>query len=139
MIKKSISNNSIQHKSFIGTSFKCQIVLFDPYIGLKQVISLRARVDLRAIAMKKQSTFPKAPGLEPHHQIQFTVIYRRIFERPYLLSEIHSVYSTKALVAWAGTKLKYLYIQGELKMFAIFLSSKSVGSKYKYELTEIDR
>ena len=41
-----------------------QTVLFDP--GL----SLRARVDLGAMAMKGYSTFPKAPALlEPNHQI----------------------------------------------------------------------
>ena len=38
----------------------------DPY----QVLPLRARVDLGAMAMKGYSAFPKAPALlEPHHQI----------------------------------------------------------------------
>ena len=39
-------------------------------IGLYQVLSRRARVDLGAMAMKGCSVFPKAPALlEPHHQI----------------------------------------------------------------------
>ena len=35
-----------------------------------QVLSLRVRVDLEAMVMKRYSTFTKAPSLpEPHHQI----------------------------------------------------------------------
>ena len=46
------------------------LVLFDPYIGPYQVLPLRARVDLGAMATKEYSAFPKAPALlEPHHQI----------------------------------------------------------------------
>ena len=46
------------------------LVLFNPYIGPYQVLPLRARVDLGAMAMKGYSAFPKAPALlEPHHQI----------------------------------------------------------------------
>ena len=40
------------------------IVLFDPLIGPHQVLPLRVRVDLRAIATKWYSTFPKSPRLE---------------------------------------------------------------------------
>ena len=32
------------------------------------------RVDLGIMAMKEYSTFLKAPGLKPHHQMQFGVI-----------------------------------------------------------------
>ena len=46
------------------------LVLFNPSIGPYQVLPLRDRVDLGAIAMKGYSAFPKAPAfLEPHHQI----------------------------------------------------------------------
>ena len=73
-----ITINSIRHQSFVNTllndqtalfqaiqfsithlfaQFKCQTVLFDPYIGPYQVLPLR-------------STFPKTPALlEPPHQI----------------------------------------------------------------------
>ena len=33
------------------------------------MLSLRVRVDMGAMAMVGYSTFPKAPGLEPHHQV----------------------------------------------------------------------
>ena len=35
------------------------LVLFNPYMGPYQVLPLRARVDLGAMAMKGYSTFPK--------------------------------------------------------------------------------
>ena len=60
----SISSYSIQF------SISMLLVLFNPYIGPDQVLPLRARVDLGAMAMKGCSAFPKAPELlEPHHQI----------------------------------------------------------------------
>ena len=66
----SISNNWIQHKSFVFTQFKCPTVLFDSLIEPYQALSLWVRVDLRVIAMKVYCTFPKAPTLlESHHQI----------------------------------------------------------------------
>ena len=47
-----------------------QLVLFNPLIGLYQVLPFRARVDLEAMAIKECSTFPKTPALlEPYHQI----------------------------------------------------------------------
>ena len=46
------------------------MVLFDPEVGLYQVLPLRARVDLGAMALKIYSTILKAPALvEPRHQI----------------------------------------------------------------------
>ena len=39
------------------------LVLFNPQIGPYQVLPLRARVDLGAMAMKGYSAFPKAPAL----------------------------------------------------------------------------
>ena len=86
----SVTNNSIKHqtfvyrqlndqtvlfltfrlKSFACIHFKYQTVLFDPKIGSYQVLPLRARVDLEAIAMKGYSAFSKAHALqEPHHRI----------------------------------------------------------------------
>ena len=38
--------------------------------------TLWVRVSLGVIAMKRYSTFPKASELEPHHQMQFSVILR---------------------------------------------------------------
>ena len=47
-----------------------QLVLFNPLIGLYQLLPFWAREDLGAMAMKGCSAFPKAPAsLEPHHQI----------------------------------------------------------------------
>ena len=44
------------------------LVLFNAEIGPYQVLPLRARVYLGAMAMKGYSAFPKAPALmEPHH------------------------------------------------------------------------
>ena len=48
----------------------------------------RVRVKLRIMAMKGYSTFPKARGQEPHHQMQFSVITL------IRVAEMLSVYST---------------------------------------------
>ena len=58
------------------------------------MLPLRARVDLRAMAMKEYSAFPKAPAsLEPHHQIR--VISRSLVgEGFYPSTKKQSVYST---------------------------------------------
>ena len=54
----------------IRFSISMLLVLFNPLIGPHQVLPLRAKVDLGAMAMKGYSTFPKArASLEPHHQI----------------------------------------------------------------------
>ena len=45
----------------VCTQFKCQTVLFD--------LPLWVRGDLGAIGIKRYSTFPKSPRLEPYHQI----------------------------------------------------------------------
>ena len=54
------------------------LVLFDPYIGPYQVLPLWARVDLGVMTMKGYSTFPQISGLEPHHQMQFSVTSKTI-------------------------------------------------------------
>ena len=47
-----------------------RLVLFNPQTGPYQLLPLRAKVDLGAMAMKGCSVFPKAAAsLEPHHQI----------------------------------------------------------------------
>ena len=54
----------------MSTQFKCQTILFDLKIGPYQVLTLQARVDLGAMAMKVYSAFPKAPTfLKSHYQI----------------------------------------------------------------------
>ena len=56
--------------SFVCIQCKCQTILFNPLIGPYQELSLRARVDLEAMAMKRYSAFLNAPALlGTHHQI----------------------------------------------------------------------
>ena len=67
-----VKNVSILSYSVYSIQFSISmlLVLFNPLIGPYQVLPLRARVDLGAMAMKGYSKFPKAPALlEPHHQI----------------------------------------------------------------------
>ena len=45
-------------------------------MGPKQILLIWVRVDLRVIAMKGYCIFPKVPGMEPLHQMQFHVISR---------------------------------------------------------------
>ena len=88
----SISNNSVEHRSLVYTQLNDQTVLFLTiklsishlfvlYSNVKQfyltyqVLPLWSRVDLWEIAMKRYFPFPKAPGLDPHHQL-FNVISR---------------------------------------------------------------
>ena len=49
-------------------------------MGPEQVPPLRVRVDQGVMAMKMYSTFPKAVGLEPQHQMQFSVISRALVD-----------------------------------------------------------
>ena len=44
--------------------------------NLTQTSTTKVRVDLSVIAIKGYSTFPKAPGLVPYHQMQFSVTPR---------------------------------------------------------------
>ena len=54
----------------ICTQFKRQTVRIDLYIGHNQVLPLRAKVDLGAMAMEGYSAFPTAPALlKPYPQI----------------------------------------------------------------------
>ena len=54
----------------IHFSISMRLVLLNPQRGPYQVLPLRTRADLGAMAMKGFSAFPKAPAsVEPHHQI----------------------------------------------------------------------
>ena len=46
----------------------------------EKVLPLWVRVDLGVMAMKVYSTYLRAPELEPHHQMQFSVIPRTLTE-----------------------------------------------------------
>ena len=54
--------------SHLFAQLNSQTVLLDPLIGPYQVLPLQLRVDQGVMAMKGYSPFPKALGLEPHHQ-----------------------------------------------------------------------
>ena len=63
---------AIQFTQTIQFSISMLLVLFNPQIGPYQVLPLRARVDLGAMAMKRYTAFPEAPALlGPHHQIVY--------------------------------------------------------------------
>ena len=51
------------------------LVLFDPYIGPYQVLPIRARVGLGAMAMKGYSAFSKAPALLKPQGTRWEVSY----------------------------------------------------------------
>ena len=104
-----ITNNSIKHQSFIYPQLNLKIVLFQTIqfsmstqfnsnwpIGHYQVLPLRTRVDLRAIAIKGTPHFPSDCLVSyPGH----------LLGKSYPPAEMQSVYST-ALADWANV---YLY------------------------------
>ena len=55
--------------SFVCTQFKYHTILFILKPGPYQVLPLRVKVDLGAMAMNGYSRFLKVSGLKPHHQI----------------------------------------------------------------------
>ena len=61
---------SFVHPQFLCQSiqFKCQTVLFDPLIVPYQVLQLRAKVNLGAMAMNGYTAFSNAPVLLKTHQ-----------------------------------------------------------------------
>ena len=72
-----------------------------------QVLPLRVRVDLGAMAMKAYSTFPKAPALlELHSQIGLCHIQDTRWWGSYPSAEMHSVYSI-AIGDWAEITLEF--------------------------------
>ena len=42
----------------------------------QQVLLLQVREDQGLMALKRYSTFPKAPGPELHHPMQFSIIFQ---------------------------------------------------------------
>ena len=65
-----------------------------PIDGLQQVLSFWVRVDLGVMTVKEYSTFSKDLELEPHHQMQFSIISRTLLWEGYFSAEMQSVYST---------------------------------------------
>ena len=59
------------------------------------------------MAMKEYTKFPKALGLEPHHQIQFSVKSRTFIVGSYTIAEVQSEYSTapSQLGSYQDTKI----------------------------------
>ena len=45
-------------------------------MGPSQVLPLQVRIDLRVMAMKGYSILLRPPEMEPHNQMQFSVILR---------------------------------------------------------------
>ena len=86
---------SISHLFALRLNIR-QFVLFDPWIGPFQVLPLRARVDLGAMAMKGYTAFPKAPALlKPHHQfVSYQVMHTRWAGESYPSKEMQLVYFT---------------------------------------------
>ena len=58
------------------------------------MLALLVELNLGVVAMKEYSTFPKVPGLEPHHQIVLCHNQNTGVEGSYLSAEMQSVYST---------------------------------------------
>ena len=84
-------NHSIQHNSFVCTQFKHQTVPFDPLMGSYQVLLLRVRVDMGAMAMKGYCTFFKTTGLNIRW---FCFINKTNCRKSYRSAEMQSVYFT---------------------------------------------
>ena len=95
--------------NIVWTQFKIQTVLFDPQIGLYQVLSLRARVDLGAMPMKRYFTFPKVPGLELHHQIVKCHIQNTRWGVFLLCRDAVGVFCSSSRLGWEGFGLVSLF------------------------------
>ena len=80
------------------------------------MLPLRARVDLRVIAMKRYSAFPKAPALlEPHHQVvQCHIQDTRLGILPLCRGAVSVFYSPSRLgnskIRWTASIYIYIYI-----------------------------
>ena len=69
LIVKTFLFQAIQFNQTIQFSISMPLILFNTWVGHYQVLPRRAREELRAMAMKGCSVFPKDPALpRPHHQ-----------------------------------------------------------------------
>ena len=64
-------------------------------MGPKEVLPLRVRVELEVTVIKGYSTLPRSPQIEPHYQLEFSVMPRTSFFRVNLnpLNRVKSMYS----------------------------------------------
>ena len=80
-----------------------QIVLSN--MILNQIHLTQLKVDLGAMALNRCSTFPRDPELQPHHQMQFSVIFKTApfgVRRSYLSAgDTISVFKTPS-AGWFG-------------------------------------
>ena len=60
----------------------------------EQILPIRVRGDLRIIAMKEYSIFPKALVLDPHHLMLFSIITRILVEEVCPSAEVVGVFSS---------------------------------------------
>ena len=80
---------------FLSDINNLKINLFNSKRGHKQAQLLQVKVNLGVMEIKEYSTFPRSQKLEPHHQMQFSVIPRTLLLGRGItpLLRIHSVYS----------------------------------------------
>ena len=93
-----------------------------------QVLSLRIRLDLKVIVMKEYTEFPKAPELEPHHQMQFSPISRTL-----LCRDAVGVFYSSSQMGWflkSITTEIFLFLLSRLVHW--FNSMWTLGSNYMY-------
>ena len=66
------------HNHFLYNFYLMKCSAIEQNISSCHIQTIYVRVDLVVMAMKEYSKFPKAPGLEPHHQMQFSFIPRTL-------------------------------------------------------------
>ena len=104
----SISNYSIKHKSFAFIQFKCQTVIFHPWIVPYLVQPLRTRVDLGAMGMKEYSALLKAPVMIGSSHSDCLMSYHgHSLAGAYPSAKRQSVYST-ASNDWVSSVWHYI-------------------------------
>ena len=86
-------------------------------MGPQLVLPHRVRVDLGVMSMKGYSTFPKAPELEPHHQMGFSIMSRTYYRESYPTAEVQLVYSTVPTDR-AGIQSNYTWEQSIFSLVA---------------------
>ena len=84
-------------------SLNVKKVLFDSMIGPYKMLTLWARLDMGAMAIKRYTIFRKAPALlEPYHHIVSCYIRTLMVDGYYPSAEMYSVFSI-AQDNWATT------------------------------------